>query len=150
MSTQQEFNKDIAIIIHGIPINTNSPSVKLKLVDADSKIFEVENGDDDTPKADLTTEDLWVAALLCLQGAEITDVRYVPAIGACQLCFSSLPQQYVDSVKQLNFTRGLALVRLYDLRDEVRRLSKIIRSVIRKESGKKIGPQTKIHTREEE
>lgn len=78
---------------------------------------------------DHVIEDIWLAGVLNLKGANLKSITYNDNMTKFSFQFEPLTRELAELAESIEISRGNIQIRLYDLRDEIRRLSNMAKKI---------------------
>jgi hypothetical protein len=79
-----------------------------------------------------TIDDIWLAGILNLRGANLREITFNDQLTKFSFQYEELTEELDELLDSLEISRGTATIRLYDLRDEIRRLSNMAKKLKQK------------------
>lgn len=76
-----------------------------------------------------TIEDIWLAGVLNLKGANLKQITFNENLTKFSFQYEELTPELEELVDLIEISRGNMQIRLYDLRDEIRRLSNMAKKI---------------------
>lgn len=76
-----------------------------------------------------TIEDIWLAGVLNLKGANLKQITFNDNLTKFSFQYETLTPELEELVDLIEISRGNMQIRLYDLRDEIRRLSNMAKKI---------------------